>query len=132
MDNKKIIETLVKIAQTQQRAIHKLAQALPPDSIPTSETSFTPGSSTSAPPADPAHLPKPVSPVKTEAKVILDSLPDATKQQLAVLEVHDGHVLVKWKAPVNSATFNSVTQTVQNLQGKNALPGKSYKVVEKT
>jgi hypothetical protein len=133
MDSKKIIEKLVKIAHNQQKIIHKLAQALPPDSVPTSSSAYTPG----APPS-PAPAPTPgaavpgAAPTHTEAKAIINSLPADVKNQLVTLEVHNGQVVVKWKAPVQDATFNAVTKTVQNLQQQNVLPGTNYKVVEKT
>jgi hypothetical protein len=132
MDSKKIIEKLVKIAHNQQKIIHKLAQALPPDSVPTSGTTYTPG----APPA-PAPAPTPgatapgAAPTHTEAKAILNSLPADVKNKLVNLEVHNGQVTVQWKVPVQDATFNAVQKTVQNLQQQNVLPGTSYKVVEK-
>jgi hypothetical protein len=132
MDSKKIIEKLVKIAHNQQKIIHKLAQqALPPDSVPTSSSAYTPD----VPPApSPAPSPtgvNPGAPTHTEAKAIINNLPPAVKQQLVTLEVHNGQVMVKWKAPVNDAVFNAVTKTVQNLQQQNVLSGTNYKVVEK-
>jgi hypothetical protein len=131
MDSKKIIEKLVKIAHNQQKIIHKLAQALPPDSVPTSGTSYNPG-----PPPGPVPAPAPTgaspgAPTHTEAKAIINSLPADVKNQLVTLEVHNGQVMVKWKAPVSDAAFNAVTKTVQNLQQQNVLPGSNYKVVEK-
>jgi hypothetical protein len=132
MDSKKIIEKLVKIAHNQQKIIHKLAQALPPDSVPTSGTTYTPGVSPSPAPAPtPGNAVPGTAPTHTEAKAIINSLPADVKSQLVNLEVHNGQVMVKWKVPVPAATFNAVQKTVQNLQQQNVLPGSSYKVVEK-
>jgi hypothetical protein len=131
MDSKKIIEKLVKIAHNQQKIIHKLAQALPPDSLPTSGTTYTPGSVPGPAPAPAPTSAKPAAPTHTEAKAIINSLPADVKNQMVTLEVHNGQVMVKWKAPVSDATFNTVTKTVQNLQQQNVLPGTNYKVVEK-
>ncbi len=129
---KLIISKLVSLANKQQKLIHKLAQqALPPDSIPTSGTTFTEGKS----PTLPSHLSptalKPAAPTKDESAAILQHLPTAIKGNLADLTVHDGQVSIKWKTPVPDAAFNAVTKTVQNLQQQNVLSGKNYKVVEK-
>jgi len=44
MDQKKVLEKLLKIAENQQKIIMKLAQgAMPPDSLPTGGSTFTPG-----------------------------------------------------------------------------------------
>jgi hypothetical protein len=131
MDSKKIIEKLVRIAHSQQKIIHKLAQqALPPDSLPTSGTTFPPGQSV-PPVVPPAPVPlKPAEPTKTEAKAIIDNLPAPIREHLVQLEVHNGQVKVRWKSPVSQNVFNVVTKTVQDLQNKNVLPGKSYQVTE--
>lgn len=130
MDSKKIIEKLVSIAQQQQKIIHKLAQQLPPDSVPSSGTTFTPGK-TGTPPAPPPPDPnKPATQTHTEAKAIIEALPPAIKNHLVTLEVHDGTVKVRFKSPVSDAVFNAVTNTVQKLQEQNVLPLKNYKVIE--
>jgi hypothetical protein len=131
MESKKIIEALVRIANNQQKIIHKLAQQLPPDSTPTSGTTFEPGVAPASPAAPPLPTKaQPFEQTKTEAKVILNNLPPVVKENLSLLEVHNGQVMVRWKAPVHSSIFNAVTKTVQNLQQQNVLSGKSYKVVE--
>jgi hypothetical protein len=130
MESKKIIETLVRIANNQQKIIHKLAQALPPDALPTSGTTYTPDAGAPPAAAPPPTSIKPVDTTKNDARVIINSLPPAIKNHLVDLQVHDGQVKVKWKSPVSDAVFNTVTKTVQNLQQQNALPGKNYKVTE--
>jgi hypothetical protein len=138
MDSKKIIEKLVSIAQQQQKIIHKLAQQLPPDSVPSSGTTFTPGK-TGTPPAPPPPDPnKPATQTHTDQthteakaiKAIIEALPPAIKNHLVTLEVHDGTVKVRFKSPVSDAVFNAVTNTVQKLQEQNVLPPKNYKVIE--
>lgn len=58
MDQKKVIEKLLKIAENQQKIIIKLAQqALPPDSLPTGGATFSGGTDPhSAGNALPDHL----------------------------------------------------------------------------
>jgi hypothetical protein len=129
MDSKKIIEKLVSLANKQQQLIYKLAQQqgqVPPPGEVDARMSLP----DQAAPPPPTAL-SPVAPSKTEARTIINSLPPAIQNHLVNLEVHNGQVLVKWKSPVSDAVFKAVTNAVQKLQQQNALPGASYKVVEK-
>jgi hypothetical protein len=132
MDSKKILESLVKIANSQQKIIHKLAQqTLPPDSLPSSHVGVEGGHS--APPVSPtppASL-KPNLITKTPAATIIGALGDFFHQNVRVLEVplNSSEVRVAFKPGKDSQeNFNHIVSTVNKLQQSNALPGKSYAV----
>ena len=131
MDSKKVIETLIKIAQTQQKAIHKLAQQHPAGGAPAPTPAPAPLPMPVPLPDQPRHAPDPKKePAKNEARAIINALPAPVKSQLVDLQVQNGIVTVKWKAPVDDDTFNAVVKTVQTLKDNNTLFHPSYKVVE--
>lgn len=113
-NDKEIIKKLLKIAENQQKVITKLAQALPPQDL------------------------TPAEPSKKEALSILNALPPAVRAAVEVLEVHpsrdpnfDQEVKVRFQAGKGSPmVFNTIQKTVQDLQGKNVLAGRSYKISE--
>lgn len=72
MDQKKVIEKLLKIAENQQKIIMKLAQATPPAATPTGEVStFTPGQAAPAPSAPPPQSMKPVAPKHEDLQAMI-------------------------------------------------------------
>ena len=109
MDHKKVIESLVKIAENQQKIIHKLAQSMPlTQSIEPKQNITT-------------H----------EAGTIMNSLPPAVKAAVENLEVHGSEVSVKFHPGKGSdQVFNAIVAIVNNLQNTNVLPARGYKVVE--
>ena len=115
MSDKEVLKKLLKIAENQQKAIAKLAQAV---NAPANEA------------------PAPVHPNKYEAETILGALPPQVKSLVNVLEVHpshdptfDGEVKVQF-APgkASDAAFKAIQKTVENLASRNMLPGASYAV----
>lgn len=130
-DSKKIIETLVKIANSQQKIIRKLAQGLPPDSLPNSQFGMGEGH---VPSANHPALPtvnKPNVPVKRPAEVIINALGDFFHQNVRQLEVPLGtsEVKVAFKPGRDSdANFNHIVSVVNQLAASGTLPGKTYQV----
>jgi hypothetical protein len=125
MDTKKVIETLVKLAQTQQKIIHKMAQAvtlpghgdvdLSPDQAPTHPDT-----------SHPAARLEPNKPKVREAQLVLDALPPQVRPTIFALDVANNQVRVKFNPGKGSdAAFNAITQAVNRV-----LPPGSYKVVE--
>ena len=122
MDSKKVLEKLLKIAENQQKIITKLAQALPPDALPTSGTTF--GGGHSAPPAS-QPLPQKLEPVKIEhqpAKVFLEAM---TPQQKALLasspEAHGNEMRIKFKGQPTQAGYDGLLALLQNLTKQNKI-----------
>jgi len=111
MDSKKIIESLVKIANNQQKIIHKLAQQVNPEPIPTAGLSNT------------------VAPITRPADIILHALPATVKPAVANLEVSDHEVKVLFHpGKATQGNYDQVLATVRNLQSANKLPGNTYNV----
>lgn len=110
MDSKKVIEKLIKIAETQQKVIQKLAQAIP----------------MAAP--SPTNI-NPAAPPKREADTILGSLPANLKPIVANIEVHGNTVSVTFQPGKSTQqAYDAVKRLVQQLQQTNQLPGQSYSV----
>lgn len=104
MDTKKILEQLVKVASSQQKIIHKLAQQLPPMNL------------------------APAVPHKDAKSAILAALGPAA-QNVADLSVHDNTVEVSFHpGHATQANYNHLLKTVEKLQASKALPGASYHV----
>ena len=112
MDSKKVIETLVKIAEKQQKIIQKLveAQSLTPQKM------------------EPSHAPK------HPAQAILEALPPNVRALLtgSQVEVHDKAVTALVKPGQSDQTLDSVQKSVQatvsQLAQNNVLPPGSYTV----
>lgn len=125
MDSKKVIEKLLKIAANQQKIIMKLAQALPPDSLPNSQVSQTEGHG--APPAaepPPTSL-KPGAPSKVPSQTLYTALAGDPKLKAAVRHVNppagnDMTVLFN-KGQLNQANWDSVMKIYQGLLNQNAI-----------
>jgi hypothetical protein len=125
MDTKKVIETLVKLAQTQQKIIHKMAQAV---QLPGSgDVSLTPDQAPTHPDtSNPAANLTPNKPKMREAQLVLDALPAQVRPTIYALDVANNQVRVKFHPGKGSdAAFSAITQAVNRV-----LPPGSYKVVE--
>ena len=129
MDSKKVIEQLIKIAEKQQRVIEKLAQAIPPGSLPTSGVSYVPGKDPTPPAAPPPTPVAPAPPSKREAETILTSLPANLKPAVKNVEVHGNGVYVTFQpGKATQPVYDAVKNLVQQLQTANKLPGQNYQV----
>ena len=105
MESKKIIQTLIKIAENQQKIIEKLAQQLPPQTLSVGD------------------------PTKKDAAAILHALPPTVKPLVATVEVHGSDVMVQFHPGQDSdQAFQAVVNTVNSLQRNNVLVGKNYQV----
>jgi hypothetical protein len=109
MDQKKVIESLIRIAENQQKIIRKLAQN--------------------------AELTQSLEPKQNltthEAGTIMAALPPAVKAAVETLEVHGSQVVVKFHpGKASDQVFNAIVNVVNNLQQTNTLPSSGYKVVE--
>lgn len=125
MDSKKVIEKLIRIAENQQKIIMKLAQAqgLPPDSLPTSGTTF--GGGKEAPPTSepPPQSLEPARTQKTPAKVFIEAMTPQQKATLAVFpEAHGNEMRVKFKpGQATQANYDSLLKLLQNLTNQNKI-----------
>ena len=125
MDSKKVIETLFKVAQKQQKIIEKLAQQLPNSEI----TTFTPGAHTAPVGAlPPQHLAPNVSD-KRPAQLILRALDPRVVALLtgSQVEVHQNSVHVFVKPGQSDKTLDAVQKHVSNTVNK-VLPAGQYNV----
>lgn len=127
MDSKKILETLVKIANNQQKIIHKLAQQAPNEVV-----TFTPGKE-QAPvtPPNTAITKDPNKVVHDPAATITQALGHFYTDALSGLSVNHNKRAVEVSFKPGKATqpnYDHVLKTVQNLQNSNALMGGPYKV----
>ena len=124
MDSKKILETLVKIANNQQKIIHKLAQT---------NTDLTVGDShPQAPTAPTATGITPVPVVhKDPATAIIQALGNFYSAVVNGLSVNSQANAVEVSFKPGKATqpnYDHVLKTVQNLQNSKVLMGGPYKV----
>ncbi len=135
MDQKKVIEKLIKIAENQQKIIQKLAQAqgLPPDALPTSQVQMGEGhgaAPASQPPPEKLNpgQPKPTQ-TQSEGQMIMSALPANVAKAISNIAVTAGNVNVSF-APggATQANYDAVLKAVQSLQQANKLPGSNYKV----
>lgn len=99
MDTKKLLSKLVKIAESQQKMINKLAQQMPP----------------------PQDL-KPAPTQKNPAEVLYASLPPALKNNIERLYVRQGDMWVSFKeGQKNQMNYNAVLNTLQKLTKDNVI-----------
>lgn len=132
MESKKILEALAKIATNQQKILHKLAQALPPDSLPTSKVEVTDGHQAGQVSEPPANDLSAKLQHQDPTKAIVSALGDFYTKTLNGLSVDasKNQVNVSFRAgQATQANYNHVTKTIQNLQNSNVLMGGPYKVV---
>jgi hypothetical protein len=98
MDSKKIISKLVKIAESQQKIINKLAQALPPQ-----------------------HL-DPNRSQKRSAEAVLNALAPETRQTIVNIEEKDNDMLVGFKpGQKTQKNYDAVLATMQKLTNDGVL-----------
>lgn len=115
MNQKKIIEQLVKIAEKQQKLINKLAQQRLGD----------PGA-----PPPPQSLPTPPHPNLDVGKTVLDALPPQVKPAIKALIPKGDTLEVSFAGAPNQAALDAVTHTVQKLlNAKPPILPFAYKVV---
>lgn len=134
MDTKAVIAKLVKIVGSQQKIINKLAQSLPTD-IDRSEP-FTPDPASPSNPDPPPGELKPNPTQKDAAKVILEALDPAVRQQIdkdkygmIKFKEIDGEMHVGFKpGQVTRANFDAVLNTMKGLSKLRKLQ-KEYKLV---
>ncbi len=116
-NEKAVIQKLLKIAESQQKIITKLAQGY----------------------QAPAQKVEPkLPPHGSESNAVLTALPEAVRLMVNRLEVHPGlgmgqpgDVKVQFKPGKSSSdAFATVQKTVEQLQNSNVLPLKNYKVEE--
>lgn len=106
MDEKKVIEQLVKIAEKQQKIINKLAQQLP------------------------QSLPAPAHPELHAGKVVMDALPGNVKSLIKDITPKGDALAVSFSGAPNQGALDAVTQTVQKLlNAKPPILPFAYKVV---
>ncbi len=123
MDSKKVIEKLIRIAENQQKIIMKLAQALPPDSLPNSGSTFG-GGHEAAPVSEPAPTKlEPTKVEKTPAKVFIEAMSPQQKATLAVFpEAHGNEMKVRFKpGQATQANYDSLLKLLQSLTSANKI-----------
>lgn len=123
MDSKKVIEKLIRIAENQQKIIMKLAQALPPDSLPSGGATIGGGKEHqlgSEPP--PQHL-DPAKTVHQPAKVFFDAMSPQQKALLAASpEVRGSEMHVKFKpGQATQANYDGLLKLLQSLTTQNKI-----------
>lgn len=93
MDTKKVLERLIKIADSQQKIINKLAQELPP----------------------PQDL-KPAPTQKNPQDVLMAALTPALQSQIQLLRPRGGDMEVKFnEGQATQSNYNMVLRTLQKL-----------------
>ena len=130
MDQKKVLEKLLKIAENQQKIIVKLAQALPPEALPTSGTTFTPGQAAPAASQPPAqHMaPKKVEHQDLQA-MVLAANPKLSAAIASVAYGGPGQITVSFKpSQATQANYDAVLATVQKLENEQKIQPAGHKV----
>lgn len=125
MDQKKVLEKLLKIAANQQKIIMKLAQALPPDALPTSGTTFTPGQG-----APPAAAPAPTSarpdapPHQDLQAMMFAANPNLQHAVSSVAFAGPGAINVSFKeGQATQPNYDAVLATVKKLESERKIQG---------
>jgi hypothetical protein len=127
MDSKKVIEKLIKIAQTQQKIIEKLAQQVAPPGEPELTVGDAPANLGQAPAAAPNPNPpatnlKPSTAPKTAKKTIWEALPHNVQAALFDLREVDNEMHVRFNpGQQTQANYDAVLKTMQDLTNKNML-----------
>jgi hypothetical protein len=130
MDSKKVIEKLIQIAANQQKIITKLAQALPPDSLPTSEVSMTPGAPAPASSAPPALNLKPTPIVHQDIQtMVLGANPKLGGVVSSIAYGGPGQINVSFKpGHATQPNYDAVLATVQKLENEMKIQPAGHKV----
>jgi len=127
MDTKKVIQQLIKIADSQQKIINKLAQGLQVDPPVLQGNQKDPGQAT---PPPTTNL-KPNAPQKQtpEGQLIMNALPPAVAPNVTSVTVSEGKVNVTFMpGQKTQANYDAVKAIVQQLQSGGTLTGRSYQV----
>lgn len=123
MDSKKVLQKLLKIAENQQKIIMKLAQGLPPDSLPNSQVSVT-DNQKPAPPTDtpPAEM-KPSAPSKTPSKLLFDTVNTKMPGVLRHVNPPRGNEMQLVFAPgkMTQPNYDAVLNVYQGLLNSNQI-----------
>jgi hypothetical protein len=130
MDQKKVIEKLLKIAENQQKIITKLAQALPPDSVPTSGATMTDGQS-QAPASQPP--PQNLKPNPQQHKdiqaLVLGANPKLSASVASVAYGGPGQINVSFKpGQATQSNYDAVLATIQGLEQAQKIQPAGHKV----
>ena len=127
MDSKKVLQKLLKIAENQQKIIMKLAQALPPDSLPNSQVSVT-DNQKPAPPTDtpPADL-KPASPSKVPSQVLfqaVSSMPNLAGVLQHINPPRGNEMKLIFKpGKMTQANYDAIKKVYEGLLKSNTIAG---------
>ena len=122
MDSKKVIEKLLKIATNQQKIIMRLAQGLPPDSLPNSQVSVTDSQGKPAATETPPASYKPAPTQKTPARTLLEALPPAVKQTIVNIEARGNELLIRFHPGKGTQpNYDTVLRVLQDLTNKNVI-----------
>lgn len=130
MDSKKVLEKLLKIAENQQKIITKLAQALPPDSLPTSQVSMTGGHSQAPASQPPPQDLKPKSVQHQDLQtMVLGADPKLGGAIASIAYGGPGQINVSFKPnQATQANYNAVLATVQKLENEQKIQPAGHKV----
>lgn len=130
MDSKKVLEKLLKIAEQQQKIITKLAQALPPDSLPTSQVSMTDGKTQAPASQPPAQDLKPRQlPHQDVQAMVLAANPKLSGAVASVAYGAPGQITVSFKPnQATQANYDAVLATVQKLENEQKIQPAGHKV----
>ncbi len=130
MDQKKVLEKLLKIAENQQKIIMKLAQ-MPAPATPTSEVStYSPGQAAPAPSAPPAQH---MAPKKMEHQdlqsMVLAANPKLGGAVASIAYGGPGQITVSFKpSQATQANYDAVLATIQKLENEQKIQPAGHKV----
>lgn len=125
MDQKKVLEKLLKIAENQQKIIMKLAQ-MPPAATPTSEVStFTPGQGAPAPTAPAPTGARPAAPPHQDLQAMMFAAnPNLAHAVSSVAFAGPGAISVSFKeGQATQPNYDAVLATVKKLESERKLQG---------
>lgn len=123
MDSKKVLQKLLKIAENQQKIIMKLAQGLPPDSLPNSQVSVTDNQRPKPPTDTPPAESKPSQPTRTPSRALYDALTPPLKQAVQHVNPPSGNEMkvIFFPGKLNQANWDGVRKTYQALLNNNTI-----------
>lgn len=123
MDEKKVIEKLAEIVQKQQKIIMKLAQALPPDALPTGGSSMTPGKEHMLGNEPPPTKLDPSKVVHDPAKVYYEAMSPAQRNLLAFApQAVDSNMNIRFKPnQATQANYDSLFKLLKDLTSQNKI-----------
>ena len=123
MDSKKVLQKLLKIAENQQKIIMKLAQGLPPDSLPNSQVSVTDNEQPKPPTDTPPAEYKPSSPSKVPSKLLFDTVSAKLPGVLRHVNPPRGNEMQLVFAPnkMTQPNYNAVYEVYKGLLSSNQI-----------